>query len=66
MCVYLIINLYVSIFIGSPKISTPTHTPAGETSENRSMHVNDEEDTAGVGGEVPHETGTLNAYIFFF
>ena len=30
------------------------------------MHVNDEEDIVGVGGEAPHKTGTLNAYIFFF
>ena len=48
----------------------PTHAPAREMSGNhtgsRSVHAIGEDDTAGVGGEVPHETGTLNAYIFFF
>ena len=47
-----------------------THAPAREMSGShtgsRSMHVSGEDDTTGVGGEVPHETGTLNAYIFFF
>ena len=33
---------------------------------SRSMHVSDEYDTAGVGGEVPYETSTLNGYIYFF
>ena len=48
----------------------PTHAPAREMSDShtgsRSVHVSGKDDTAGVGGEVPHETGTLNAYIFFF
>ena len=73
-CVYLIINLYVSIFTGSPRISMPTHSVAREMSDNnsgnrfgsRSVHVRGEDDIVGVGGEVTHETGTLNAYIFFF
>ena len=70
-CVYLIINLYVSIFIGSPRRSMPTYALAGEMSSNhsrsRSVPVSDEDqDTVGVGGEVHHETGTLNAYIYFF
>ena len=44
-----------------------TYAPAGEMSGNRSMHVSDEDqDTTGVGGEVPHETGTLNAYIYIY
>ena len=47
-----------------------TYAPTGEMSDNhsrtRSVYVSSEDDTAGVGGEVPHETGTLNAYIFFF
>jgi len=48
-----------------------TDALAGEMSDNHSrshsMHVSDEDqDTVGVGGEVPHETGTLNAYIYFF
>ena len=30
-------------------------------------YVSDEDqDTVGVDGEVPHEIGTLNAYIYFF
>ena len=70
-CVYLIINLYVSIFTGSPRCSMPTHGSAGEMSGNHSgslsVHVSDEDhDTVGVRGEVPHERGTLNAYIYFF
>ena len=70
-CAYLIINLYVSIFIGSPRHSMSTHASAGEMSGNhsssRSVHVSDEDqDTVGVGGEVPHKIGTLNAYIYFF
>ena len=44
----------------------PTHAPAREMSGSHSVHVSDEDDTVGFGGEVPHETGTLNAYIFFF
>ena len=53
----------------------PTHPLAGEMSGSHSsncsrsfsVHVSDEDqDTIGFGGEVPHETGTLNAYIFFF
>ena len=44
-----------------------TYAPAGEMSDNRSMLVSDkDQDTIGVGGEVPHEIGTLNAYIYFF
>ena len=47
-----------------------THAPAREMSSNhtgiRSVHASDEDDTAGIGGEVPHETSTLDAYIFFF
>ena len=48
-----------------------THAPAremsGSHSSSRFVHVSDEDqDTVCVGGEVPHETGTLNAYIFFF
>ena len=70
-CVYLIINLYVSIFTGSPRRSILTHAPAGEMSGSysgsRSMHVSDEDqDTIGISGKVPHETCTLNEYIFFF
>ena len=60
----------VSIFTGSPRRSAPTHTPTKEMSGShtgsRTMHVSSEDDTVGVGGEVPHEIGTLNAYIFFF
>ena len=49
----------------------PTYALAGEMSDNhfrsRSLHVSDEDqDIVGVDGEVPHETGTLNAYIYFF
>ena len=48
----------------------PTHAPAREMSGShtgsRFVHVSGEDDTAGVSGEVPHEIGTLNAYIFFF
>ena len=62
--------MYVSIFTGSPRRPTPTHAPTGEMSENHSgshsMHVSGENDTIGVGGEFPHETSTLNAYIYFF
>ena len=70
-CVYLIINLYVSIFIGSPRRSMPTHAPVVEMSDNHSsslcVHVSDkDQDIVGVRGEVPHKTGTLNAYIYFF
>ena len=72
-CVYLIINLYASIFTGSPRHSLLTYALVGEMSGShfgsctgsRSMHVSDEDqDTIGVDGEVPHETGTLNAYVF--
>ena len=69
-CVYVIINLYVSIFTGSPRRPTSTHAPVGESSDSHSsshsVHVSGKEDTASVDGEVPHETSTLNAYIFFF
>ena len=66
---YLIINLYVSIFTGSTRRSMPTHAPTGEISGNHSstcsVHVSVETpNTIGVGGEVPHEIGTLNAYIY--
>ena len=48
----------------------PTHAPAREMSSSHidspSVHVSGKDNTIGVGGEVPHETGTLNAYIFFF
>ena len=45
----------------------PTHSPTGEMSGSFSVHVSDEDqDTIGVGGEVPHEIGTLNEYIYFF
>ena len=45
----------------------PTYALAGEMSNNRSMHVSDEDqDTVSVDGEVSHETGTLNAYIYLF
>ena len=48
----------------------PTHALAREMSGSHigscSMHVRGEDDTGSVSGEVPHETGTLNAYIFFF
>ena len=44
----------------------PTREPSGSHSGSHSVHVSDEEDTVAVGGEVPHETGTLNAYIYFF
>ena len=48
-----------------------THAPTGEMSDNHfgshSVHVSDEnKHIVGVSGEVPHETGTLNAYIYFF
>ena len=44
-----------------------THSPAREMSGSRSVHVSDEDqDTIGVGGEVPHEIGTLNAYIYIY
>ena len=69
-CVYLSINFYVSIFIGSPRRSMSTHAPTWEPSNSHSsrcfVHASGEEDNVGVGGEVPQETGTLNAYIFFF
>ena len=46
------------------------HTPAREMSGShtgsRSVHANDEDGIGGVDGEVPHEIGTLNEYIFFF
>ena len=69
-CVYLIVNLYVSIFIGSPRSSTLTHASTRETSDSHtgshSVHVSDKDYIVGFGGEVAHETSTLNAYIFFF
>ena len=60
----------VSIFTGSPRRSVSTHAPAREMSGShtgsRCVHVGGEDDIAGVGGEVTHDKGTLNAYIFFF
>ena len=48
----------------------PTHALSREMSDkhtgSHSVHVNGEDYTAGVGGQVPHETGTLTAYIIFF
>ena len=49
----------------------PTYALAGEPSDgysgSRSMHVSVETpNIVGFSGEVPHETGTLNAYIYFF
>ena len=48
-----------------------TYALAGEMSNNHSgsryVYASDEDkDTAGVGGEFPHKTGTLNVYINFF
>ena len=66
-CVYLIINLDVSIFTdGATRPETP-RAPAGEPSNNHSGSRDGEdlEDEAAVGGEVPLQPGTLNAYIFF-
>ena len=69
-CVYLIINLYVSIFTSSPMRPMSTHAPTREPSGSHSgslfVHASSEEDIAGVSGKVPHETCTLNEYIFFF
>ena len=70
-CVYLIINFHVSIFRGSPRRSMPTNAQAREMTDSHSgshsVHVSGEDHvTIGVGGEVPHEIGTLNAYIYFF
>ena len=63
-------NLHVSIFTGSPMRHMLTHAPTGEPrgshSGSFSMHTSGEDDTTSVGGEVPHETGTLNEYIYFF
>ena len=66
-CVYLIINLDVSIFTdGATRPETP-RAPAGEPSGSHSgsRDIEDIEDEAAVGGEVPLQPGTLNAYIFF-
>ena len=76
-CVYLIINLDVSIFTDEATRPAMPHTPAGEPSDNHSgsrepsgshsgsRDAEDVEDEAAVGGEVPPTPGTLNAYIFF-
>ena len=65
--VYLIINLYISIFIGSPRHSMLTHTPIGEMSDNLFVHMSGkDQDTVGVDGEDPKNIGRLNAYIYFF
>ena len=66
-CVYLIINLDVSIFTYDATCPATPHALAGEPSGNHSgsRDAEDLEDEAAVGGEVPLELGTLNAYIFF-
>ena len=66
-CVYLIINLDVSLFTDEARHPTTPHAPTGEPSGSHSGSHNTEdlEDEAAVGGEVPLEPGTLNAYIFF-
>ena len=77
-CVYLIINLDVSIFTDEGRPATP-HTsatqPSGSHSGSRggsrggshsgSRETEDVDDDSAVGGEVPPTPGTLNAYIFF-
>ena len=55
MCMFLIIDLYVSIFTGSPRRSMPTYALAGEMSgshsSSRFVHVSDEDqDIVCVGG----------------
>jgi hypothetical protein len=65
-CVYLIINLDVFIFTdGATRPETP-RAPAGEPSGSHSgsRNVEDIEEEAAVGGEVPLEPGTLNAFFF--
>jgi len=74
-CVYLIINLDVSIFTDEGRPATP-HTsatePSGSHSGSRggshsgSRDAEDVDDDSAVGGEVPPTPGTLNAYFFFF
>ena len=49
----------------------PAHAPAGEMSNSHSsshsVHVSGkDQDTIVVDGEVPHNIGKLNAYIYFF
>ena len=72
-CVYLIINLDVSIFTDEGRPATP-HTSATEPSGSHGSHsgsrggsrdAEDVDDDSAVGGEVPPPPGTLNAYIFF-
>jgi hypothetical protein len=65
-CVYLIINLDVSIFTDEGRPATP-HTSATEPSGSHSgsRDAEDVDDDSAVGGEVPPTPGTLNAYIFF-
>ena len=67
-CVYLIINLDVSTFTDEAMRPATPHAPAREPSGSHSgsRDAEDLEDEAAVGGEVPLEPGTLNAYIFFF
>lgn len=66
-CVYLIFNLDVSIFTDEATRPAMPHAPAGEPSGSHSCShdTEDLEDEAAVGGEVPLEPGTLNAYIVF-
>ena len=62
------INLDVSIFTDEATHPMMPHASAGEPSGNHSGSgdVDDLEDEAAIGGEVPLEPRTLNAYIFFF
>ena len=69
----------VSIFTDEATPHTPPGAPSGSHSGSRepsgsysgsrshsgSRHIEDVEDEATVGGEVPPQPGTLNAYIFF-
>jgi len=66
-CVYLIINLDVSIFTDEATRPATPHTPATEPSGSHSgsRDAEDVDDDSAVGGEVPPPPGTLNAYIFF-
>ncbi len=65
-CVYLIINLDVSIFTdGATRPETP-RAPTGEPSGSHSgsHDVEDIEEEAAVSGEVPLQPGTLNEFFF--
>ena len=63
----------VSIFTDEATPHTPPGAPSGSHSGSQepsgshsgSRHIEDVEDEATVGGEVPPQPGTLNAYIFF-